>query len=224
MIRYLKWALAGLTLIVAVWATGSMFIVAGVEEAKYQVIEQRGGFEIRRYAPALVAETDMPANTIADRGAAFRAVAGYIFGANDASGKIAMTAPVVMDAPLRSEKIAMTAPVIMDQGKIDGASGKPGTMKFVLPARYKTLADLPKPLNPSVRLQAWGGKDVAALQFSWYATPERVAQKAAELETLLARDQIKSVSAPYLASYDPPFSIPFLKRHEILIDVATRAP
>jgi hypothetical protein len=192
------------------WAAGSWFMGRTIEEAAYTVIEQRPGYELRRYAPSLIAETAMPTLSSADTSAAFRAVAGYIFGGNEGAQSIAMTAPVMMAA--KPEKIAMTAPVMM------GA----GTMAFVLPSKYKTLADLPKPNNPLVKLRQIPERTVAALRFGLYASPTRVAAKTAELQALLARDGIAATGTPQLAGYDPPFSMPLTKRYDILIDVAAR--
>jgi SOUL heme-binding protein len=210
--RTLKWLLIGIPVAFALWLAGSYATVAGIEEAKYSVIAQKTGYEIRRYEPALIAQTAMPTMSREDTGQAFRAIAGYIFGGNERQDKIAMTSPVIMDA--KSEKIAMTAPVVMGRD-LGGA----GMMAFVLPAKYKTLEDLPKPKDPRVTLRLLDGRTVAALRFSWYATQSRVTEKSAELKTVIARDGLKALSEPYLASYDPPFSIPMLKRHDILIDI-----
>jgi SOUL heme-binding protein len=197
-------------LLSVIWAAGSWFMVRAIEQAAYTVIEQRAGYELRRYAPSLIAETAMPSLSPADTSAAFRAVAGYIFGGNEGKQSIAMTAPVMM-AP-KPEKIAMTAPVMM------GA----GTMAFVLPSKYKVLADLPKPNNPAVELRQIPERTVAALRFGLYASQDRVAAKTAELYALLAAAKIPAVGPPQLAGYDPPFSMPLTKRYEILIDVAAR--
>jgi hypothetical protein len=193
-----------------IWAAVSWYAGRNIETAAYTVIEQRSGYELRRYAPSLIAETAMPTLSSADTNAAFRAVAGYIFGGNDKSQSIAMTAPVVM-AP-QPEGIAMTAPVLM------GA----GSMAFVLPSKYKALADLPKPNNPAVKLREVPERTVAALRFGLYASPERVIAKTAELNALLARDRIAPLATPQLAGYDPPFAMPLTKRYEILIGVAPR--
>ncbi len=214
MAKYVTWSLVALPLILIIWMIGSLGIVAGIEEAKYEVISQQRGYEVRRYAPYLVAETAMPTLGTSDRSNAFRGIAAYIFGGNESRQSIAMTAPVVMDAPVSpttvaSEKIAMTAPVIMTAG----------VMQFVMPAKYKTLDDLPKPKDPRIKLRQQASTVTAALTFSWYATDAKVAEKTAELRALLLRDQKHGVSSPRLASYDPPFSTPFLKRHEILIDI-----
>jgi SOUL heme-binding protein len=194
---------------IALWMVGSLAIVAGVEEAKYSVIATRGDYELRRYEASIVAQTAMPTMSTQDRGRAFRAIAGYIFGGNERQQSIGMTGPVVIDATPASEKIAMTAPVLMDGG----------TMRFVMPGKYKTLSDLPKPKDSRVTLVELPQRTVAALTFSWYATADRVAAKSGQLQALIARDGLKTRSAPYLASYNPPFSVPFLKRHDVLIDV-----
>ena len=209
MAKYITRILGTLAVLLAGWIMGSVAIVARVEQAKYTVTAEREGYEVRRYERCVVAETAMPTLSMSDRSTAFRAIAGYIFGGNEARQSIAMTAPVVMNAAPASEKIAMTAPVVM------GA----GTMQFVMPSQYKTVADLPTPKDPRVTLREQPAVTTAALRFSWYATPERVEEASSALKTLLWRDNLKATSAPRLASYDPPFSIPFLKRHEILIDI-----
>jgi hypothetical protein len=186
-----------------VWAAGSWFVLRGIEQAAYTVIEQRAGYELRRYAPSLIAETAMPSLSPADSGAAFR-------GGNEGKQSIAMTTPVVMEP--KPEKIDMTTPVLM------GA----GTMAFVLPSKYKALSDLPKPNNPAVKLRQIPERTVAALRFGFYSTSDRVTAKTAELNALLARDRIATVGSPQLAGYNPPFSMPLTKRYEILIDVAPR--
>jgi hypothetical protein len=199
----------------ALWAVGSLVMRRNIEEAAYTVIEQRSGYEIRRYAQQLIAETAMPSLSSADTGTAFRLVAGYIFGANEGRQKISMTAPVTM-APtpeqIAPEKIAMTAPVMM------GA----GTMAFVLPSKYKSVSDLPKPNNPLVKLREVPERTVAALRFGFSAGSDRAAAKIAELNALLARDRLQSVGPSQLAGYDPPFAMPLTKRYEILIDVTPR--
>lgn len=205
--KVMGWVAGALVVALGVWTAGSLYIVSGVEEARYAVTGRPAGYELRRYEPSIVAQTAMP--TMGDTGTAFRAIAGYIFGGNEKQEAIAMTAPVVMNAPPVSEKIAMTAPVVM------GA----GTMSFVMPGKYKSLADLPKPKDARVFLVEVPGRTVAALRFGWYATPARFAAKAGELERLLVRDGLKAISKPYLAGYNPPFSVPFMMRHDVLIEV-----
>lgn len=222
----------GLASAVALWIAAGWYTVAGIEQPEYEVLTKRDGYEIRRYAPMLVAETDMATLSNADRGSGFRTLAGYIFGGNTKQDSIAMTAPVVMDAPAKapdtpgapnkpgpSEKIAMTAPVVMSAG---GPSV--GTMRFVLPSKYKTLADLPKPNDPRVRLVEVPARQMAATAFSWFATEARVAEQTAALLAALTRDGVKPAGLPALASYNPPFTPPFMQRHEILIETSGLEP
>lgn len=199
-----------LLLIVGAWTLGSLYVVWGVEEARYEVVAVKDGYEVRRYAPQIVAQTAMA--TMKDTGPAFRAIAGYIFGGNAEKKPIAMTAPVVMDAPQGSSTITMTAPVVMGNG----------TMAFVMPGKYKSIADLPKPADARVVLAERPSRLVAASRFGGYAWPGRFAGKSAALQAALARDGLRAVGQPVLAGYDPPFSIPFLKRNEVLIEVEDR--
>ena len=205
--KVLTWALMAAGAVVAVWTIGSVVIVSGTEQARYEVLAVKPGYELRRYAPQIVAQTAMP--TMKDTGAAFRVIAGYIFGDNEGKTKVAMTTPVIMAAPPAAEKIAMTAPVVTGEG----------TMSFVMPGQYKSLADLPKPKDPRVVLVERPARTVAALRFGWYASPARFEAKANELSELLTRDKIKAVGKPALAGYNPPFSIPFLKQYDVLVDV-----
>jgi SOUL heme-binding protein len=205
----IRLAIAAIVLTV-LWAVGSLVMRRNIEEAAYTVVEQRSGYELRRYAKSLIAETSMPSLSSADTSAAFRLVAGYIFGANVGRQTIGMTAPVTM-AP-KPEQIAMTAPVMMGAGK----------MAFILPSRYQALSDLPKPNNPQVQLRELPERTVAALRFGYSAGFDRVTAKTAELNALLARDRIASVAFPQLAGYDPPFAMPLTKRYEILMEVAPR--
>jgi hypothetical protein len=192
------------------WIAFGALSVSGIEQPKYEVVRQADGYEVRRYAPTIVAETDMPTLGMMDRGAGFRALAGYIFGGNSTRAKVAMTAPVVMDAgPAGAQKIAMTAPVVMTLG----------TMRFVMPSQFKTIADLPVPNDPRVRLVEVPARSVAVAAFSWWATEGRVTAKSAELVAALARDKTEVVGTPALAIYNPPFTPPFMQRHEIMVEV-----
>lgn len=82
------------------------------EEPKYTVLEKEPPFEIRSYEPMIVAEAQVEGDLDEASSQGFRLIAAYIFGQNQVSEKIAMTAPVtVVDQTIKSAKIAMTAPV-----------------------------------------------------------------------------------------------------------------
>ena len=201
-----------------------------IEEPAFEVIEKSGKFEIRQYRPFIVAEAMVDGEMNAASSAGFRLIADYIFGNNQSvrgvadkpSEKVAMTAPVTMEPIAAAEKIAMTAPVTMEpQG-----SGSGGTMKatrwrvhFVMPGQY-SMATLPKPNNPAVVLRQVPGKRYAVLAFSGLAGAEKVQQKTDELFAWLNSKNLKPLAAPQLARYDPPWTLPFLRRNEILGEIA----
>ncbi len=62
------------------------------EHQPYTVVEQRNGFELRRYPPAVLAEVEMSGVS-----SAFRTLVSYIGGRNSNGQKIAMTAPVLQE-------------------------------------------------------------------------------------------------------------------------------
>lgn len=199
------WILGMLTLLIAGNAMA-------IEEPKYTVLEKSGAFELRAYAPKIIAETLVSGDLDDASSAGFRLIADYIFGNNTlASGEseeISMTAPVTMEA--KSEKISMTAPVTMAE-----ADGK-WTMYFVMPSQY-TLDTLPKPNNPAVILRALPSKNYAVIRFSWFAGEEKVAKKSAELLAWMKSKNLTPLGKPELARYNPPWTPPFLRRNEVMI-------
>lgn len=193
-----------------------VFFVTGsamaIEEPKYTVIEQSEAFELRAYSPKIVAETRVSGSLDKASSAGFRLIADYIFGNNTSrtggSEKISMTAPVTMEP--KSEKISMTAPVTMEK------TGEQWRMHFVMPGQY-TLATLPKPNNPAVTLREVPQSNYAVIRFSGLAGEEKVATKTAELMAWLKGKGITPAGKPELARYNPPWTLPFLRRNEVMV-------
>ncbi len=183
-----------------------------VEEPKYTVLDSAAPFELRAYAPKIIAETVVSGDLDDASSAGFRRIADYIFGNNTAPAggneKISMTAPVTMEAT--SEKISMTAPVTME--KTDGN----WRMHFVMPSKY-TLATLPKPNNPAVNLRELPSQRFAVIRFTWFAGEEKVAKKTAELLAWMQSKNITPIGKPELARYNAPWTPPFLRRNEVMI-------
>lgn len=182
------------------------------EEPAYTVIEQSGNFELRRYEPMIIAETLVSGSMDDASGVGFRLIADYIFGNNTVrSGgneKISMTAPVAMEA--QSEEISMTAPVSMER-----SAGK-WRMHFVMPSEY-TLNTLPRPNNPAVTLREIPATNYAVIRFSGFAGENKVAAKTAELKAWLEGRGIEPLGNPELARYNPPWTLPFFRRNEVMI-------
>jgi hypothetical protein len=193
-----------------------LLLVAGTamatEEPAYTVMEQSDDFELRRYDPMIVAETLVAGSMDDASGSGFRLIADYIFGnntvRNGGNGKISMTAPVTMAA--QSEEISMTAPVSMER-----SAGK-WRVHFVMPSEY-TLDTLPRPNNPAVRLREIPATNYAVIRFSGFAGEKKVAAKTAELKAWLEGRGIEPLGNPELARYNPPWTLPFFRRNEVMI-------
>ena len=185
--------------------------VMAIEEPGYEVLEKDGDFELRAYEPMIVAEVLVDGDMDRASGQGFRMIAGYIFGDNSsrtgAEEKIAMTAPVTV-AP--SEKIAMTAPVTLQEDE------DLWRVHFVMPSEY-TMDSLPTPNNDRVQLREVPAANYAAIRFSGLVGEKKHAEKIKELQTWLESRGLSPISEPELARYNPPWTIPFLRRNEILI-------
>lgn len=180
-----------------------------VEKAKYDVAEAKGDFEIRDYAPMIVAEVTVSGERDVAINQGFRLIADYIFGNNAPAEKLAMTAPVIQQS---SEKIAMTSPVIQ-QG-----SGNDWKVRFVMPANY-TMETLPKPNNNEVKLHEIAGKRFAVIEFSGTASTENLSSHTTELNEFITSKNLKPLATPTFAFYNPPWTLPFLRRNEVMIEI-----
>jgi hypothetical protein len=188
-------------------------INTGTEQPKYEVIERIGSsVEIRRYAPRIAAEATIDVTQSGNpRGEAFRVVAAYIFGANKGKKKIDMTSPVEIKPA--SEKIAMTAPVEVNK------SEKRLTMRFFMPAQY-SKEELPEPTDSRVRLVEIPSETAAVLRFTGSTDDAAVSARTAELLKLLGGTSWKIEGTPTAFFYNPPWTIPFLRRNEIAVAVS----
>lgn len=187
------------------------------EEAKYTLIEKDGAFEVRTYDSKIIAEVMVEGEMSDATSAGFRLLADYIFGNNAAasgrSEKISMTAPVTVEN--RSEKIAMTAPVAIQSEQ------KGWRVWFVMP-RHFTLATLPKPNNPLVVIKTISSKHYAVLRFSGLVDDEKKQAKEKELRAWLTAKHMTSTGPGELARYNPPWTLPFLRRNEVMMEILTK--
>jgi hypothetical protein len=205
-------AIVGLTKQV-IEAGGSIFGVRrGTEEPPYTVEKVTSGVEIRRYGERVAAETTVAADEVAARSDGFRRLAGYIFGGNYGGEKIAMTAPVAQhDSAARGEKISMTAPVSETP-----ASNGQWLIRFFMPAG-RSITSLPQPNDPAVRLVTVPAETVAVRRFSGSISPRAVASETAELMRTLREAGLAPIGEPAAWFYDPPWTIPMLRRNEIAV-------
>lgn len=187
-------------------------IAMAIEEPEYAIIEQSKPFELRAYKPKIVAEVQVTGSMDEASGKGFKLLANYIFGNNTArtggNEKIAMTAPVGMEP--ESEKISMTAPVSMEQ------SGGQWRVSFVMPSQY-TMETLPRPNNQAVTLREIPETNYAVIRFSGLAGEDKIARKTAELIAWMEKKGLKPTGQPELARYNPPWTLPFLRRNEVMV-------
>ncbi len=181
-----------------------------IENAKYQVLESEQNFELRQYAPRLVAETFVTGDFKAVGDVGFRRLYDYINGQNVKNQPIAMTVPVTQQA--ESEKIAMTAPVTQEE------SQDKWRITFLMPSKY-TLETLPKPLDRRINLVEEPGYLMAVIRYSGTWRQKRYEHNKALLQAEIEKRGLKPVGEPVWARYDPPFMPWFMRRNEVLIRV-----
>ena len=183
------------------------------QQPHYSVIARIGDVEIRQYGERLAAETTVPGQSMeATRNAAFRILADYIFGKNKAKMEIAMTAPVSQS----SERIAMTAPVSQQQTR-DGWK-----MRFFLPEGM-ALDSAPVPNDPRVKIVVVPREDYAVLRFSGSRDDGAVKSHIAKLRAALSGRGWQPIGNAVAWFYDPPWTLPFLRRNEVAIEVGSRS-
>lgn len=188
-------------------------VVMATEEPSYTSILQDAPFEIREYPSLIAAEVTVSGERSDAISAGFRLLAGYIFGGNTRKQSIAMTSPVTQnEAP--NEKIAMTAPVMQSP---DPAGW---IIRFIMPASY-TIETLPTPNDPKVRLVALPPKRLAVVRFSGLVDDNDVEQQTTLLRAFVAQQKLTAVGTPSLARYDPPWTLWFLRRNEIMLEVTS---
>ena len=210
MIKKFVWWILGVLAVLLLGAALLGPILSNVEQPKYTLAERSGNIEIRDYAPMIAAETKVTGDRREAIGDGFRIIADYIFGNNTASKKVPMTAPVTQQG---SEKIAMTAPVTQ-QG-----DGKSWRVAFIMPSEY-TMDTLPKPNNPAVELKEVPAKRFGVIRFSGMGGQGNLDRHAEELQAFLEAKNLAFPSPPTYAFYNPPWTLPFMRRNEVLIEIA----
>ena len=189
-----KALLNGLLLTSALLLSGAAM---ATEEPKYTVLKQTEDFELRRYDEQLVAQTWVTGDQDAASRAGFKILADYIFGNNSAAnGKI--------------RKISMTAPVSIQQTE------DKWRVQFTMPSQY-TLQTLPKPNNPNIEIVEVPAQTYGVIKFSGSAGTEKVAAKTKELQSWMQGQNLTIIGKSELARYNPPWTLPFLRRNEVMI-------
>lgn len=200
--------------VLAILAALAGIIMSNVEQPEYKVILSDKNIELREYAPMLLAEVEASGERKEAIKQGFKILADYIFGNNVSKTKMEMTAPVTSEL---SEKLTMTAPV-MQLGQ-----GEKWNVRFVMPAGY-TLETLPRPNSSSIKLISVPAKRFVVIRFSGLAKDENIQIHTEELKAYISEQNLKTIGNPMLAFYNPPWTLPFLRRNEVMIEVPFTNP
>jgi hypothetical protein len=167
------------------------------DEPAYVVERRIGGLEIRRYAPRVEAHTRLTVpdfETAIDEG--FRRLARYIFGENEAKRSIAMTTPVITTPRASTHTVA-----------------------FVMPPD-RTLGSLPTPADARIKLVELPQRRIAAMRFHGRYTDRVMLEQTRRLHELVAAADLETRGQPMFAGFDPPTTLPWLRRTEMWIELA----
>lgn len=186
------------------------------EQPKYEIVKKYDGFELRRYAPCIVAETVVSGEFDDAGNKAFRILFKYISGDNLKKTEIPMTAPVNQSPVTETgEKIEMTAPV---EQAPHGKDADTYVFSFVMPSKY-TMETLPNPADPRVKLRQVKSRLLAALTYSGTWAENRYRQHEAALLKAVKNAGFVTIGEPIFARYNSPFTLWFLRRNEVLVEV-----
>jgi hypothetical protein len=184
--------------------------IMAIETPKYKVLNDSGKFQIREYTEYVTADVAVDGGFDEAGNKAFRALFDYISGNNSKKQKVDMTAPVEQKS--RGEKISMTAPVEQ--------KGKEGsyTLSFVLPQTL-TIDNAPTPNDPRIVLRNNPVRRIASITYSGFWSESNYRESLKELQDWMVSENLKPKGEPIYARYNSPFSIWFLRRNEILIEL-----
>ncbi len=186
------WTLAALGAATLIGVAAYSLSSPGIETPEYRVLRNLGEVEIRYYPSMVVARTAVGSASFDQSGSnGFREIAGYIFGAN-----------------ARSQKIAMTAPVVMNLS--DSA-----TMYFVMPKQY-AAADLPQPNSGRVVVAEEAPKVLAVLRYGGFTNDREINAKCSELGETLARNGLQPAGAFMYMGYNSPWDV-INRRNEVAV-------
>jgi effector-binding domain-containing protein len=193
-----KWKII-LAIFIGVTLIGLTFvglIMSDVEQEKYSVVHQyQDNIEIRKYEPKLIAQVTVNGERHKAISEGFKQIADYIFGNNIEHNKIAMTAPVT-------------------QTKYEHS----WVVYFTMPSSY-TIKTIPKPVNNNVTLKEVPQKIIASITFSGTSSQENIAEYEAKLRNFLQINNLNSVSDVSYAFYNPPWTLPPLRRNEVMFEI-----
>ena len=202
------------TLVISLFTLIYTNISMALEEPSFEIIQSNADYEIRQYGDRLAVEVEFT-----NESSGFRYLFNYIAGENTTSEELSMTAPVTQSAKIdmtvpvtQSVKIEMTAPVT--QSKENGKM----VMQFFLPSKF-TFETAPNPTNNRVNLVVLEAGVYAVIKYSGRLTDKNFQKHYEELKKYLTKDNIDFIEPGIRATYNGPFTLPILRRNEVMIKI-----
>ena len=183
-------------MVIGVWT----HYISRIEEPKYHVVTLNNNIEFRCYNSLTIAEVIISGDRKSVINKGFRILADYIFGNNKSNTKIAMTAPVMQ---------FHTSTIIKDNA---------WAIAFVMPNEYQ-YKNLPAPYNQEIKFKKIRAKKFLAIKFSGNATDGSIKNNEDKLFSYLGKNNFIVIFPAIYAFYNPPWTLPFLKRNEVIIEV-----
>jgi hypothetical protein len=186
------WIILSILAVAVLIFAGCQVTRAGYESAPYQVVRSAGHWEVRDYPVLHVVETPM-----------------RLPGQN-ADGSFMRLFRFITGANAEKEKIAMTTPVFMS------GSGSNAMMAFVLPAKLSAAA-VPQPADAAVTVRELPAGRFAVWRFGGGRSAQHEAAALAKLRAWMQTEQLPELSPPVFAYFDPPWTLGFLRRNEVML-------
>ena len=188
----------GLVIFFSLWFAFRLFFssVKNYEEPKYHVVFQQKPFEIRDYEDMMIATSKQDGQRELSIQKGFRKLFGYISGQNQLKKQITMTTPVIQSEANNQWHIS-----------------------FVLP-RYLKKTDIPNPVDSSVEVQSILHGRYVVIRFSGRLSEKILNKQKDQLKAFINQRGCQIIQGPIYAFYNPPWTLPFLRRHEIWFQVA----
>ena len=197
--KYWKRLAIGLALVAVVTGCTVIGFTSTLEEPKYTVIDQLpGGVEIRQYEARTFAASRVDGTGMESRRQGFRLLFNYITGENSGEEEISMTIPVATEI-----------------------EDKEHVMQFFLPSKYDE-ATAPAPKNPDVSIGTIAPRTEAALEYTGSQSVQRAQQHAILMKADLDDSNWQMKGDIRSMFYNPPFSVPFLRRNEVIVEVVPK--
>ncbi|MDC1100804.1 heme-binding protein [Methylophilaceae bacterium] len=183
------------------------------DEPDFNLIFKEDKFEIREYASKIIAQVEVFGDFDDASSKGFKILADYIFGNNkskNGNSRIEMTAPVEME-PL-PQKINMTKPVLTE------GNDNTWIVSFIMPNEF-TLETLPEPNNKNIKISSIPKEKYAVIVFSGLVRESSYLEKEKLLNQFIEEKKLKTSGEIKIARYNPPWTLPFFRRNELMIKV-----